>query len=42
MMKEVSEVKETAAEINGLKNKFTEVWLDFLFDSNVLTDTMLL
>lgn len=29
MMKEVSEVKETAAEIDGLKNKFTEVWLDF-------------
>lgn len=25
MMKEVSEVKETAAEINGLKNKFTEL-----------------
>ena len=29
MMKEVSEVKETAAEIDDLKNKFTRVWLDF-------------
>lgn len=29
MMKEVSEVKETAAEIDDLKNKLAEVWLDF-------------
>ena len=26
MMKEVSDVKETAEEINGLKNKVSEVW----------------